>query len=143
MENRTDLIKKLKSLVGDLEKGAEIEAVAEKIAKTMAAAKTRGCLGGDKVILADIKREIEIIENAVLSDRFGLQEIKCEVRNIEETVAEIEDILENPKFGLQEIKCEVRAIEDKLDRIEKKLDRLDKHQDKDKDKEDDEEDSCW
>jgi uncharacterized membrane protein YukC len=135
MEDRTDLIKTLKNLVSDLEKGAEIEGVAENIAKAMAAASARGCFNNDKILLAEIKREVEIIEDAVLSEQFGLQEIKCEVRSIEEKVDEIEDILEDPNFGLQEIKCEVRAIEDKLDRIEKKLDKKD-HDDKKKD-------SCW
>ncbi|SHG95289.1 hypothetical protein SAMN02745177_00921, partial [Desulforamulus hydrothermalis Lam5 = DSM 18033] len=54
--------------------------------------------------LQEIKREIKLIENAVFSPTFGLKEIKKEIRRLECGIF-------NPTFGLPEIKAEVSAIE--------------------------------
>lgn len=74
-----------------------------------------------------------IIIKLLLNDRFGLKEIKKEVKDIEDNLddakhsfkfalkevrKDLKDIaekLDDPKFGLKEIKMEIKDIEEKLD----------------------------
>ena len=60
--------------------------------------------------LNEIKHEVRIIQNTVLSPVFGLNEIKNEIRAIENAVF-------SPVFGLNEIKNEIRGIENTLGNI--------------------------
>ncbi|TYP46586.1 hypothetical protein LZ11_02497, partial [Thermosediminibacter litoriperuensis] len=58
--------------------------------------------------LKEIKKEIKDIEKKLDDKDFGLEEIKKEIK-------EIEKKLDDDKFGLKEIKKEIKDIEDKLD----------------------------
>ncbi|SHM42990.1 hypothetical protein SAMN05660826_00996 [Caldanaerovirga acetigignens] len=58
--------------------------------------------------LKEIKKEIREIEKKLDDPEAGLEEIKKEIR-------EIECKLDSPKFGLAEIKEEIKDIEEKLD----------------------------
>ena len=56
-------------------------------------------------VLCILKKEIDKCQQLLCNPKFGLKEIKCEVRNIEKAVF-------NPTFGLEEIKVEVSEILD-------------------------------
>lgn len=58
--------------------------------------------------LKEIKKEVREIERKLDDDYFGLKEIKKEIKAIE-------DKLDDKDFGLKEIKKEIRDIEEKLD----------------------------
>lgn len=64
--------------------------------------------------LCILKREIKKCEEILCNPKFGLKEIKVEVKNIETNVEAIVDAIFSPTFGLREIKTEVAGIEDAI-----------------------------
>ncbi|RYD02265.1 hypothetical protein N752_25980 [Desulforamulus aquiferis] len=64
--------------------------------------------------LCILKRELEQCEKILCNPKFGLKEIKSEVKQIEVNVETILEVIFSPTFGLREIKTEVAGIEDAI-----------------------------